>query len=48
MKETSISRHWMRLENSIHSEPNLEQDENWMTTPHGSQLTLFEKLLSSA
>lgn len=44
MKETSISRHWMSLENSILSESNLEQDENWMTASQGSQLAFSEKL----
>ena len=49
MEETSISRHWIRPENSIQSESNLEPDENWTTTPQGSQACVFfEKLLSSA
>lgn len=48
MKETSIYRHWIRLENSIQSESNLEQDENRMTAPQESQPAFLEKLLSSA
>lgn len=52
MKESSICRHWMTLENGIQSEPNLVQDENWMTVPQGSPLPFFffffEILLSSA
>lgn len=48
MKEMSISRHWMRLENSIRSESNLEQDENWMTASQGSQLAFSEKLFSAS
>lgn len=36
-----------RLENSIQSESNLEQNENRMTAPQGSQPTFLEKLLSS-
>lgn len=41
MKESSISRHWMTLENGIQSEPNLAQDENWMAVPQGSLLSFF-------
>lgn len=38
MKETSISRLWMKTENNIQSESNLESDENWMIAPQGFQL----------
>lgn len=48
MKETSIYRHWIGLENSIQSESNLEQDENRTTAPQESQPAFLEKLLSSA
>ena len=41
MKESRISRHWMTLENGIQSEPNLAQDENWMTVPQGSPLPFY-------
>lgn len=41
MKETSISRHWMTLENGIQSESNLQKDEHWMTALTRGSACLF-------